>query len=186
MFKWVLAVCDTSCGPPTGSCCTVQRPAHRAQHKAFKLWRATAAALGLFYSCESWKETTVKCDIWTFFLRQVFQTVSGATHAHVSAPKSARLWHRWEHHPRGSDMRRGAPGIIQAHAAVEIQVATTPVSITMNQALCASPTEPRAPIWQPLVGGRRTGYPPDPRWGLPHPKLSFEASFCSVIAPLNW
>lgn len=121
-----------------------------------------------------------------FFLRQVFQAVSGATHAHVSAPKSARLWHRWEHHPRGSDMRRGAPGIIQAHAAVEIQVATTPVSITMNQALCASPTEPRAPIWQPLVGGRRTGYPPDPRWGLPHPKLSFEASFCSVIAPLNW
>lgn len=68
---------------------------------------------------------------------------------------------------RGEEGR--APGIIQAHSAVEMQVATTPTSITINHTLCGIPTEPMAPIWQLLVGGHRTGNPPNPRWGLPRP-----------------
>ena len=87
------------------------------------------------------------------------------------------LRHRWDNHPRGSGMRRGAPGISRAHAAAEMQVTATPVSITIKRALCGNPSVPRAPIWQPLVGGGRTGNPLNPRRGPPHPRLYFEALF---------
>lgn len=109
---------------------------------------------------------------------------SDVAHTHQSTHESASLWRRWEHHPEDPHVRRrwgGGTRYYQTPSAVEMQVATTPMSNTINHALCRIPTVPMAPIWQPLMGGHGTGNTLSLGCGLPHPCL-FRHHFCSVIA----
>lgn len=156
---------------------------HPAWHELFRVWRAAAAALSLFYSHE-------KRSLWRLnFVCQVFRGSLGlrvtCTLPHTLPPSLRPHPNPWVCGTDGSTTQ-GAPGIIQSHPAVEMQVSTTPMSITITSALCGIPTVPPTPIWQPLVGGSRTGNSIESKMGTTTPRYLSKHHFYSAIAPFKW
>lgn len=109
-------------------------------------------------------------DCWMWHLNFFFYVrCFRHTHTHLSTPKSVRQWHRWERHPRGSDVRRGQQW--------KCKSLPHPVSITiMNRALCEIHCTQGGNLAIP-GGWEGTGLGEGGGGRLPHPELSVQASF---------
>jgi len=148
MSKWVLAACDSSCVPPTGSRCTGPSEPHtkpfNSEHRGLELVLQLREFEG--NNCKIWHQNLLMPGAnGSDLLLPIAHT---HTYILLSAPRSMRLWHRWEHQPKGLRDERRVTRHYLAPAAVEMQVATAPIVSYNNKPASAWNSQSGNPWWE--------------------------------------